>query len=82
MATTLEIQQNLVADTELFFPFFDDEAGKNWFVKKIVAYLSTSPDVEGAGHRIDNSEMKRTVTNPAAGSRQDNPPRGHIFTGK
>lgn len=49
MATTLE--QNLVADADLFSSLFDDEAGKKWFVKKIVAHAANAADVESASRQ-------------------------------
>ena len=51
MATTLEIQQTLVADAGLFSLLFNDEAGKKWFVKKIVAHHSAAADVEAASRQ-------------------------------
>jgi hypothetical protein len=51
MSTTPEIQQNLVAEAELFSTVFDDEAGKKWFVKKIVAHHAAAADVEAASRQ-------------------------------
>ncbi len=74
MSTTFEIEQSLVADEELFSSFFDVEAGKKWFVKKIVAHLSTSPDVEGAS-RVYLAKAKMLVN-----TRRD-PPQAREYAG-
>lgn len=74
MSITLEIQQSLVADGDLFASSFDDEAGKKWFVKKIVAHLSNSPDVEGAS-RVYLAKAKMLVN-----TRRD-PPQAREYAG-
>lgn len=71
MATTFEIQQDLLADAELFSSFFDDEAGKRWFVKKIIAHHAAAADVEAASRQ--SLVKAKTAADALVASREDKP---------